>query len=229
METGFLQEALFAGQTGNGFKLGTALTVGWFWPRVGGCSVLYRGESMEAIDFADILAVADAAAGRMVVPGYLPHESGSIYFYVIRGVNNCGDQEHSLSAAVKVSIGADGELAGPAPNKVFEAKACRVGGNRIRLVWFYCPVGQQSRPACFKIYYDGGTGQIDYEEAIAVIGYAGQRFYSYTSGALDAGEYLFCIRAEDAVGTEGGSLAQIRIQLDSASPDAVEILGVESV
>ena len=117
----------------------------------------------------------------------------------------------------------------PSPNKVFEAKAYQVGGNRTQLVWFYCPIGQQSRPACFKIYYDGGTGQIDYENALAVIGYAGQRFYSYTSGALNAGEYLFCIRAEDAVGTEGSSLAQIRIQLDITSPDAVEILNAESV
>jgi len=229
METRFLKEALFVGQTSNAFKLGTVLTYGWFWSRVGGCFALYRGESMDAIDFANILAVANADASQISPPSYLPHDSSSTYFYVVRRVNNCGDQEWTLSAAVKVSINADGELAMPRPNNIFEAKACQVEGNKIQLVWFYCPIGQQSQPACFKIYYDGGTGQIDYENPIAVIGYAGQRFYSYTSGALDAGRYLFCIRAEDAVGTESGSLAQIRIQLDITSPEAIEILNAEFI
>ncbi len=43
MEKGWLREALFGGATCNGFKLGTVLSLGWFWSRVGGCSVLSRG------------------------------------------------------------------------------------------------------------------------------------------------------------------------------------------
>ena len=82
---------------------------------------------------------------------------------------------------------------------------------------------------CFKIYCDGGTGQIDYENSIAAIDYAGRKFYSYQSNTLDAGTYLFAIRAKDADGTENESLAGIRIELNVTSPIAIEILSSEAV
>ena len=229
METKWLKEALYAGMTANSFKLGTALTLGWFWPRVAGCSVLYRGISMERIDFANILTVADADAAEISPPSYVQYNNSTTYFYVIRRANNCGDQEHTLAAAVKVSIDANGDLAKPQPNNVFEIRARQVNGNKIQLIWYYCPIEQESAPAYFKVYYDAGTGQIDYENPIATIRYAGQRFYNYQSDSLEADKYQFCIRVEDAAGTESGSLAQVKIQLGTTSPDAIDILSAETV
>ena len=229
METGWLKEALFAGQTSNAFKLGTVLGLGWFWYRLSGCSVLYRGSSMETIDFANILTVARADAEQIGPPDYVSHNGGLIYFYAVRRANLCGCQEHTLSAAVRVSIDAEGGLAQPQPNTIFEAKAEQAGGSKIQLTWFYCPLDQKSIVARFKIYHDGGTGQIDYENPIAIIGYGGRRFYSYRSDALEAGTHLFAIRTEDAAGIQGGSLARIQVQLDAGSPNAVEILSVETV
>lgn len=228
MDAKFL-DSLYEGDSPNGVKLGMGLTGGDFWPRIVGCQMLYRGSSMERMDFANLLAVAEAEASEISPPSYLPHNSDLTCFYVIRRANNCGYEEHTLAAAVKVSIDADGELAEPWPNNVFETRAEQVDGNKIRLVWYYCPVEQQSPPACFKVYYDTGTGQIDYENPIATISYAGRRFYSYQSDALDAGKYLFAIRAEDAGGMENASLAQIRIQLDSMSPGTINILSAEAV
>lgn len=225
----WLKEALFAGQTGNAFKLGTVLTLGWFWPRLDGCSVLYRGRSMGAIDFANILTVAAVDAGQISPPSYVQHNVSSTYFYVIQRINSCGYQERTLAAAVKVSINADGELVKPRPNNIFGARLRQVAGNKIQLVWYYCPVEQQSAPVCFKIYYDGGTGQIDYGNAIATIGYKGRRFYSFQSDSLAACRYLFCIRVEDADGVENGSWAQLRIEVQSKSPDAISILDVETI
>ncbi len=229
METKWLKEALFSGMTANAFKLGTVLTLGWFWPRVTGCSVLYRGSSMEQIDFENILAVADVDTYEISPPSYVQHNSSSTYFYVIRRANNYGDEECTLAAAVKVVIDADGGLAQPQPNSIFEVKAEQVTGSKIQLVWFYCPIAQESELVCFKVYYDAGTGQIDYENSLAEISYAGRRFYNYQSDTLDAGRYLFAIRAEDAAGTEDASLARIRIQLDTTSPDAVDVLSAETV
>ena len=71
METMWLKEVLFAGQTSNAFKLGTVLTLGWFWPRIAGCSVLYRGSSMETIEFENILAVTEADACQVLPPSYV--------------------------------------------------------------------------------------------------------------------------------------------------------------
>lgn len=227
MEREWLRESLFAGMTANAFELGTVLTCGWFWLRLNGCSMLYRGSSMETIAFENILVVVESDAGEISPPGYVQHNSGSTYFYVIRRANNCGDQEHTLSAAVKVSIDSEGELAEPQPNNTFAVRAEQVDGKKVELVWYYCPLEQQSSPAFFKVYYDGGTGQIDYENALAAIRYAGPRFYHYRSDSLDAGEYLFCIRTEDAAGAQSNSPAQIRIQLGTASPDAIEILSAQ--
>lgn len=229
METKWLKEALFAGQTSNAFKLGTVLTLGWFWSRIAGCLVLYRGGSMGTIDFANVLAVGSAHASQIQPPCYVQHDSGSTYFYVVRRVNSCGDQEHTLSAAVKVSIAADGELAPQQPNSIFGAVVQQSAGSKIQLIWFYCPLEQQVGPACFKVYYDGGAGQIDYENPIAVLDYAGRGFYSYQSEALDAGKYVFAIRAEDANGIERNPFSQETIQLDTSEPDAIDILAVEAV
>ena len=222
-------DSLYEGDSLNGVKLGMGLTGGDFWPRVAGCSMLYRGPSMDLIDFTNMLAVAEAKASEISPPSYISHEGGSIYFYVVRRVNNCGCEEHTLAAVVKVSIDASGEMAEPQPNNVFEARAEQVDGNKIRLVWYYCPSEQQSPPACFKVYYDTGTGQIDYENPIATISYAGRRFYSYQSDTLDAGKYLFAIRAEDADGMENASLARIKVHLDTTSPGAINILNAKAV
>ncbi len=229
IESNWKREALFNGMTANAFKLGTTLSLGWFWVRVAGCSVLYRGSSMEEIDFVNILTVAEQDACEISPPNYISHYSDSTYFYVVRRFNNCGYQECTLAASVKVSIESNGELAEPQPNKVFDSEAELVNGNKIQLVWYYCPLEQKSQPTCFNVYYDGRTGQIDYENPLAIIGYKGRKFYSYQCGALEAGRYLFAIRTEDVSGIENSSLARLRIQFDPTNPDAIDILSVEGV
>ena len=77
MDRGWLREALFAGMSANAFKLGTVLTCGWFWPRIDGCSVLYRGDRMDIIDFSNVLAVAEVDASQISPPNYVQHNSNT--------------------------------------------------------------------------------------------------------------------------------------------------------
>lgn len=228
-EKRWLSDALFAGMTANAFKLGTVLTLGWFWTRVEGCSALYRGGGMGDIDFANILAVAETDAATIEPPAYARHNSESTYFYVVRRFNSCGYQELTLGAAVKVEIDANGDIADARPNRIFESRIEQVEGGKIELVWYYCPVEQKAEPASSHIYYDNGTGQIDYENAIATIEYQGRRFYSYLSDTLNAGEYLFAIRARGADGVEDRSLAQVRIQIRTKAVRAIDILSAQAV
>jgi len=184
---------------------------------------------MEEVDFANILAIAAQDAREIRPPSYLLHNSNSTYFYVVRRFNNCGYRECTLIAAVEISIDAGGELAKPHPNNIFDSKATQTGGNKIRLVWFYCPLEQKSKPERFKIYWDGRTGQIDYENPIATIIYRGRKYYSYETIAPEAGRYLFAIRAEDADGVENNSTAQSGIDLHTNSPGSITILSAESI
>ncbi|MHC4394603.1 MAG: hypothetical protein ACYS1A_03015 [Planctomycetota bacterium] len=229
MEIKWLRESLFAGMTTKAFKLGTVLTLGWFWTRISGCSVLYRGESMETIDLATILAVTDANTSKISPPAYVQHNNSSTYFYVIRRVNNCGVQEQTLGGAIKVSMDTNGELTQPQPNDIFESRAEQAAGDKVQLFWYYCPIEQKAEPVRFNVYYDGGAGQINYQNPIATIDYVGRVYYNYQSNVLDAGKYLFAVRPEGVDGTENSSLAPIKIQLNTTSPDAIDILSAETV
>jgi hypothetical protein len=229
METKFLKDALFTGMTVSAFKLGTVLTLGWFWPRVAGCSVLYRGEYMNAIDFGNVLAVVDLDSEEISPASYLQHEAESACFYVVRRVNCCGYLERTLLAAVKVSIDTQGDLARPRPNGIPDVRADQVDGGRIRLVWFYYPLDQESSPLLFKVYCDSGTGQIDYENAIAGVNCIGQRYCCFETEPLNPGDYIFCVRAEDVAGAQGSSSVLMKVQLRVTSPLTVGILSVEVI
>ena len=229
VELNWLKDILFNGMTSNAFKLGTTLGLGWFWSRTAGCSVLYRGQSIGQIDFDTVLTVADIEAREISPPDYLPHESSSAYFYVVRRHNHCGYQEHTLTAIAKVSLDAEGRLDESLPNKIYTARAEQVDADRVRLTWFYCPLEQDSYPACFNIYHDSRTGQIDYENPLAVITYQGQKFYSYESGSLETGSYLFAIRVKDINGSENTSAALPAVELDDKCPDPIDILKAETV
>jgi hypothetical protein len=229
IEMSWLREALFNGMTANAFKLGTALSLGWFWSRIAGCSALYRGYNMEEIDFANILAVTELDDCEISPPKYIPHSSSATYFYIIRRFNSCGYQEHTLAAAAKFSIESNGEAAEPKPNKVFDSISGIVDGSKIQLVWFYCPIEQESPPVCFNVYYDNRTGQIDYQNPLAKIDYKGRKFYSFQSGTLEAGKYLFAIRAGGSGKLENSSLAQLKIQLDTTNLNTMNIVRAEAV
>jgi hypothetical protein len=229
IEQDWLAGALFGGMTANAFKLGTVLSLGWFWMRRSGCSVLYRGPAMDQIDFTNALTVAEQDAGQISPPLYVAHGSSSTYFYAVRRVNTCGYREHTLAAVAKVAIDADGNLAAPQPNNIFAAAVRQVNGNKVRLTWFYCPLRQKSKPVCFRIYHDAASGQVDYQNPIGTITYEGQRFYSYLTEPLAGGRYLFALRAEDADGVQNGSLARSTIQLVTEIPEAVDILSAESL
>jgi hypothetical protein len=229
IERWWLIEALFNGVSSNAVKLGVVLTGGWFWVRNCGCTALYRGSDMEQIDFANVLSVVEQDAAEIEPPSYLLHKSSSAYCYMVRRFNHCGYQECTLQAAVKVSINADGNIEQPQPNSIFTSKLKQVEADKVQLIWFYCPLEQKSKPVRFKIYGDNQTGQVDYQNPIAIVNYQGRKYYNYKTGALQMGRYLFAIRTEDAGGVENDSLAQSRVELCNRAPDSITILSAKAI
>ncbi len=223
-----LNAALFNGMTHNAFKLGTALSLGWFWMRTAGCSALYRGPDMVHIDFTDILEIASLDAEVISPPGYVSHDSNATYFYAIRRFNPCGYQEKTLAAATKVTFDADGELLEPHANKIFAIKSEQTEKRGILLTWFYSPLDQKSQPLRFNIYYDNRAGQIDYQTPPATVSYRGRRFYTYRSDTLQPGKYLFAVRAEDTDGSESNP-TQVAIEVCGTTPDPTEILSASCI
>ncbi len=227
MESKWLKDSLFSGMTANAFKLGTILTQGWFWVRVSGCCVLYRGISIETVEVEIILAVGNYSACQIQPPNYVQHNYCSTYFYVIRRANSCGDLENTLNAAVKVRTDNNGDLCPLRPNNIFAAKAQVVGGARIRVTWYYCPLEQQFTPKCFKIYYDAGTGQIDYETPLSIIDYRGLAFYVWLSNTSDPGQYFFCVKAENSAGRQNLRSAIITAHISNEIPKPIRLLSIK--
>ncbi len=229
IERNWLVAALFVGMTSDAFKLSTVLGLGWFWMRTAGCTALYRGLNRNRIDLANALAVVENHVDIISPPKYLPHYNDTAYYYLIRRFNNCGYQEQTLQAATKIQIDPSGKLTQPQPNSILIARAEQIGTNKIKLLWFYCPIEQKSAPGYFKICSDKGTGQIDYKNPIATIDYKGSKFYSYECSELNAERYLFAVKTENAAGKQDNSLSRLRIQQSYTSPEPIGILNAESI
>lgn len=225
------REALFDATTDGAWKLGTVLTQGWFWSRRNGCSVAYRectdpkcctcgaveefgdagycastaGTADEGLS-APIACVAELGATSIVVPAIWPHEPGSSCRYVVRRFNGCGEADRTAAAAVAVHIDAGGELAQPAPNAVaglhVEEPAAQIR-NCLTLAWLYWPVAPAAPAAAFKVYWDHGTGQIDFVTPLAVVPCDGRKHYACRCGPLEDGWYRFAVRP-GAVTQPGG-------------------------
>ena len=223
----WLLDVLNNGMTGNAFKLCTTLSMSWFWMRSDICGALYRGSSLEQIDFTHILKTAEPGAETISPPDFCEHENDSDYFYVLRRFNKSGQEEKTIKAAVKVSIDSIGDIKINHPNSIFTSSVEIIDGDKVQLSWFYCPLKQESRPECFKIYFDNASGNIDYENCIAVIEYTDQNHYCFVSSSLGEGTYLFAIKAVNSDGNENNSSEHIKIQISNSSPSSVEVIGTE--
>ncbi len=223
----WLREALFNGITSAAFKLGTVLTGGWFWTRRQGCTAVYRGAAPAQVDLSSVLYVTDLEAKELSLPAYLSHVTGEAYCYLVRRCNGCGYQEQTTQAAVVVRIAPDGALDPPTPNAVMALKGEQIAG-LLRLAWVYCPLDQKAVPEWFNIYWDNGSGRIDYENPVAVVPYRARTFYCHHSEIPAAERYLFAVRADGATHKESGVSAQVICQINDVAPETAVVLVAET-
>jgi hypothetical protein len=220
MEANFFA-SLFGGDSANGTKLCMGLTEGDFWSRPAGVQLLYKGQNSDDIDFCRIVTALNVDDDVFEIPS---GQSLSRWLYVARRVNCCGVEEKTLCAAVMVELDSLGNLVERSCNKVFMVDAEQITGNRILLKWFYQPIHQAKKISRFKIYYDNGTGVIDYQNTISRLNYAGRKFYEFISNELSGSDYKFCIRAAAADNSDDDFTGQIIIQLNRQRPDNISIL-----
>jgi hypothetical protein len=219
-------DSIFEGDSVNGVKLGMGLTNGDFWPRPNGCQNLYCGGSFYTIDFYSILTVIDIGEELIEISGFDP-EPCETYFYVLRRVNCCGEEEQSLIAAVKVEFDSLGNLIEPCCNNILSVGAEQFEGPRVRLIWYYCPIDQQAECSSFNLYWDGGSGEIDFDTAICAKDCAGPRLYYYETGVLTESKYIFCVQAMSKTAVTNGLSGRTEIQVRDLIPDSIDILLTE--
>jgi len=213
------------GRFGAGRHLGLGLTWGRFWSRRRGCCNLYRCcGHVDDVDYEDIRAVGPSE-GKMELIGSLVYDPNTDYFYAVRRVSGSGKQEQGTQAVVKLSLDEDVKVKGDRPNGVFGLAAHAVGGGRIKLYWWYWCLGQEVEPRSFKVYGNNGSGEIDYEQELAEVDYAGSRLYNYVSSAgEDSKVYRFSVRAVGDDGVDDGSLAFVEVRMDLSGPESLDEL-----
>lgn len=220
-----LYHSLTEGDFGNGLLLRQSLVEGDFWTLLGGCYLVYRGEgNIDDIDYEQAGAVS-FLAGKFDLPGQIVHKASTDYFYSVRRVSGTGRAERGTMAVVKLALDENGKRGAPHPNAVRNLKVELTGTGRVRLIWWYVPLGQQVAPISFAVFGDNGMGTIDYENALTQIPYTGRYYYDceIEAGQEDK-ECRFSVRSIAVDGSDDGNTAFVAI-----SPDLVGPVGIEGV
>lgn len=211
-------DSLHGGDSPNGAKLCMGLTEGDYWARPTGVQLLYKGQSINDIDFGRFEDVSSMNANFEVSAG----QPLSRWFYVVRRVNCCGIEEQTLNAAVRIEFDSKGNLVEYGCNKIINFSARQIEGYKVSLRWFYQAIHQGKKIKSFSIYSDNSTGTIDYQNPIGIINYTGRKFYQFITDSLTKKHYKFCIRAIVDDNSSNEFNEQIKIAINRQLPDGVE-------
>jgi len=217
--------SLTEGDFGNGVHLCQSLLEGDFWTRSQGCYSVYRGkDQIGSIDYGHILATR-TGKGQLSLPTYVSHENDSDYYYSVRCASGSGKEEQGTMAMVRLSLDKGGKRRVNRPNKVRGLTAQAVSEGKVRLGWWYWPLGQEVAPDRFSIFGDNGSGTIDYNRPLGEVAYSGGHFYSYLSPAgEDQQTCRFSVRAVAAGGGDDGNLVYVAAVVDLSGPAGIKSL-----
>jgi hypothetical protein len=222
-----LYNSLTEGDFGNGLLLRQNLAEGEFWTLPNGCVAVYRGEdSVAKIDYERIAAVG-FSQGLLQMAASFQHAPNSETFYAARRISGTGKQEFNSGVLVRVALDAEGKLRPAKPNRVQRMWARQIEGGRIRISWWFWPMGQEAAPVWFYIYHNNGNGQVDYENSVGKVKYNGKYFHFYETETLEEGKtYQFGVRAVTAAGVDDGNTAVVEATVDMTGPAAATMVRV---
>ncbi len=217
-------QPIAGGLSETGVANGLLLTGGWFWARVRGGYLLYRGlGGWGNIDWDRPVGAAAADAGEVREFGWMARGPAGGYWYGVRKVGGGGAMTAPGGSAVGCGVDETGQLVGPLPGDVERVWARQAGQGRVLVCWCYGGPYETARPVAFHIYGDGGTGQVNYGQPIATVAWDLRRqVYGWLSSVYAVGERVrFGVRAATAGGEGSGCEVEVRIGGESAVWPAV--------
>jgi hypothetical protein len=220
METKFF-DSLHSGDSANGVKLCMGITDGDFWSRSAGAQVLYKGQAISEVDFETIEDAANVNEKFQITGG----GASSTTYYIVRRVNCCGYEEKTINAVIRTEFDSLGNLIEQGGNKIIDLAAQQIAGGKIKFSWFYHVINQTKKIDTFNIYGDNGTGTIDFQTPIGIVGYTGRKFYQFVTDLLTGSHYIFCIRAV----TNNNFNGEVKIWLNRQSPEGIGVIICQTV
>jgi hypothetical protein len=117
---------------------------------------------------------------------------------------------------------------GDSPNGI-KLGAKQLSADIVELSWYYCPLNQLDDCVKFNLYYDGGTGSVDYDNCLASTPYIGPRHYTVNLQVPSTGRYLFAVRAVSGQGLEENDFGVVAIEINVNVPSSVQHVHSEQV
>ena len=188
--------------------------------------MLLRAASVDSIGSGTVVRVCGADENDFVIE----QPSGTRFVYAARGFNRGGQTERSLGAVAEVAMDADGQLIveGDCREVLFCVE--QIGVEEIELLLFYAPVSEAGeRVSKLKVYWDGGTGQMDFEQALVTKDYTGRGFYSSRIDSVPQGKYRFAVRIEDAAAVESGIVARAVLEVCAFAGGELTVADVRGI
>ena len=221
-------DPIHRGYTPRGIANAVCAACGWSFPRIKGGYNLYRGTlTAEAIDYT--LPVGAAGPQATIKPhlpfritnfSWRPHAADTEYFYTLRAVGGGGVESPPTQPPVSIAFDAGGGFVGGRPNAPTALSVSTASGGRFVLRWSYAVGGEEVSPSEFRIHSDGGTGTVDYENAVGqVTCVTGQIHFSYTtSEAAHGARRKWGVRAVSARGRDDGNEITVEALADASGP-----------
>lgn len=153
--------------------------------------------------------------------------SSGIYNYGVRAVDSGNKEEFNTDVIVSVDIIGPPITEQPdVPNEPTGLTATATGGGKITVAWVYNDREEDATPTKFNVYYDNGTGNVDYNTPLTSVNYStgtqdGRHLaFSYLTAALtDTTTYIFGVRSSTATDEEDNTTT-VSATADASAPNA---------
>lgn len=147
--------------------------------------------------------------------------------YGVRAVDSGGLEELNSDVVVSIElVGSPVSEEADLPNAPTGLEALAVAGAKIQLTWVYNDIDEEATPDTFTIYYDNGSGTVNYVNALDTVLYSTgttlnkHLTFTFTSAALmDTTTYIFGVRAKDGSDEEANTVT-VTATADSTAPNA---------
>lgn len=180
---------------------------------------LYHGTGDEAsvIDYATPIARLGPSVISYDVGGL---EAASTHWFGLRSTDAEGVESLTVDAEVPLELDAGGDRVAARPASVESLEARGAGGGQVLLRWLALAEMGDVPPEVFRIYSNGGSGDVDFANALGdVTATAARRQWQWTTAAqADGATVIFAVRAETLAGGVDADPPEVTVVVDATAP-----------
>jgi hypothetical protein len=186
------------------------------------------GDGPETLDYAAPWASVGPGVTQLVTA---PLDAGAVHWIGIRPVDAREVAAPVTQTEARLELDEAGSRVPDRPAGVLVLSARPLPAASARLTWSYRTGSSGAVPQVFRIFGDGGTGQINYSTPLGEVPYReSQAGYAWTSGPLATGvQHQLAVRAISAGNTWDEQPAIALVTPDAAPPGQVDGLEAEVI